>query len=51
MSQETLAEKAGIHRTYLADVERGQRNISLENIVKVIKALNLTEGEFFRDYF
>ena len=32
LTQEGLAEKAGIHRTYLGDVERGTRNISLVNI-------------------
>src|SRR5688500_36923 len=32
LTQEDLAEKAGIHRTYLSDVERGTRNLSLVNI-------------------
>jgi transcriptional regulator with XRE-family HTH domain len=50
-SQEYLAAQAGLHRTYVADVERGQRNISLENIVKLAKALGLTPGEFFSQYF
>jgi transcriptional regulator with XRE-family HTH domain len=50
-SQERLAERAGIHRTYLADVERGERNVSLENIVKIISALNLSLSDFFEKYF
>ena len=35
MTQENLAEKAGIHRTYLSDVERGTRNLSLVNIERL----------------
>lgn len=50
-SQEHLAAQAGLHRTYVADVERGERNISLENIVKLAQALQLTTGEFFSQYF
>ncbi len=50
-SQEKLAEKAGLHRTYVADVERGKRNISLENIIKLTEALGLTPGEFFTHYY
>jgi transcriptional regulator with XRE-family HTH domain len=50
-SQEHLAAQARLHRTYVADVERGQRNISLENIIKMAEALQLTPGEFFSQYF
>ncbi len=50
-SQEKLAERAELHRTYVADVERGVRNISLENIVKLTRALKLTLAEFFSDYY
>ena len=38
-SQEKLAELAGIHRTYIGDVERGARNIALVNMARIAKAL------------
>ena len=41
-SQEKLAEKAGLHRTYVADIERGVRNGSLRNLDKMAKALEIT---------
>lgn len=40
MSQERLAEVADMHRTYVSSVERGERNISLDNIEKIASALN-----------
>ncbi len=47
LTQEDLADKAGIHRTYLSDVERGTRNLSLVNIEKLATALSLKVSELF----
>lgn len=45
VSQERLAELAGLHRTYVSSVERGLRNISLLNIEKLADALGVGLGE------
>lgn len=46
-SQEKLAERAGLHRTYVADIERGVRNVSLRNLDKIAQALEMTLCELF----
>ncbi len=48
LTQEDLAEKAGIHRTYLSDVERGSRNLSLVNVERLAVALSLKIWELFQ---
>lgn len=47
LTQEDLADKAGIHRTYLSDIERGARNLSLINIEKLAAALNVSMAALF----
>jgi CheY-like chemotaxis protein/DNA-binding XRE family transcriptional regulator len=46
-SQETLAERADLHRTYITDIERGARNLSLETILKIAGALGVSIGSLF----
>lgn len=41
LSQEELASRAGVHRTYIGMIERAEKNITLENIEKIAKALKL----------
>ena len=45
LTQETLAEKADLDRTYLSDVERGTRNLGVKNIVRIAKALGVKPGK------
>ena len=40
-SQEKLAKEAGLHRTYIGSIERRERNISLVNVERIAKALNV----------
>ena len=50
ISQEKLALKAGLDRTYMTSVENGKRNISIQNIEKIIDALETTFEEFFKGF-
>lgn len=46
-SQEELAERAGLHRNYVGGIERGERNVALENIGKLAKALAVRTRDLF----
>ena len=47
LSQESLAYKAEVDRTYVTDVENGRRNVSIEILERLIKALDVSITEFF----
>ena len=47
LSQEKFAEKCGMHRTYISDIERFQRSIALENIQKIADALEIETYKLF----
>jgi transcriptional regulator with XRE-family HTH domain len=47
MSQEALADKAGLDRTYISGVERGVRNITLDSLDQIIRALEVNYKTFF----
>lgn len=49
VSQDKFALAIGMDRTYLASVENGKRNISIENISKIAKGLNITLEKLFKE--
>lgn len=49
ISQEELADRCGLHRTYISDIELGKRNLSLENIERIAISLNKSLSEFFKE--
>lgn len=50
LSQEELASRACVHRTYIGMIERAEKNITLENIEKICKALQISFQDFFRGF-
>jgi len=48
LSQEQLAELAGVHRTYIGMIERAEKNITLENIEKIANALKVKPEDLLR---
>ncbi|MCG1076821.1 helix-turn-helix transcriptional regulator [Staphylococcus epidermidis] len=49
ISQEKLGEMSNLHRTYIGGVERAERNISIDNIYKISKALNVSFYDLFKE--
>ena len=49
ISQEVLANKTNLHRTYISDIERGKRNISIDNLLKISKALKIRLYKLIKD--
>lgn len=48
-SQESFAFKVGIHRTYVGAVERGERNLSLQNMLRIAEALGVRVSELLAE--
>lgn len=49
LSQEELAFRSGLHRTYISDIERGDRNVSVKNIEKIAHALGIKPSELLEN--
>jgi transcriptional regulator with XRE-family HTH domain len=49
LSQEDLAEEAGLHRTYIGSVERGERNITIDVMERISTALKKPIADFFKE--
>ena len=49
LSQEALALESGINRTYLSGVERSERNVSIDNIARIAKGLNVEPWKLLKD--
>jgi transcriptional regulator with XRE-family HTH domain len=49
ISQEELAFRCDLHRTYISSIELGKRNVSIRNIEKIALALNVELVEFFKN--
>ena len=50
LSQEELAHRAGLHRTYIGGVERGERNVGLINLIRIARALHVTPSHLLKDF-
>ena len=49
-SQEALAHKAGVHRTYIGRLERGESGVTVEALAAILAAMDLSLREFFRPF-
>ncbi len=51
ISQESFADLVGLHRTYIGAVERSERNISIDNIEKIAKAMKISASDLLKEEF
>ena len=49
LSQEDLADKCGLHRTYIGTLERGEKNMTIETALRITKALDISLVNFFAE--
>ena len=49
LSQESLAAEAGLHRTYIGAIERAERNLSLDNVERLARALNVAPSSLLEE--
>ena len=50
MSQEELAARAGVHRTYIGMIERGEKNVTIISMMKIATALDIEISELLKDF-
>ena len=50
LSQEAFAARCGVHRTYLGGIERGERNVSFANLLRIADALDVRPAELIDKY-
>ena len=50
LTQEELAELSNLHRTYIGSVERGERNITVKNLHKILTAMDCSLADFFKNF-
>jgi transcriptional regulator with XRE-family HTH domain len=49
ISQEELADRANLHRTYISEIERGLKTVSLLSLLRISKALNIPASELIKE--